>query len=65
MPDGGMQCRHMDCSAFKGVICNCLIAQQYGLMAKTLKDPLEPEAPKCCQNVIYGNKKKSEGNAFL
>lgn len=48
MPDGGMQCRHMDFSAFKGVICNCLIALQYGLMAKTLKDPLEPEAPKCC-----------------
>lgn len=47
----------MDFSPFKGVICNCLIVLQYGLMAKTLKDSLEPEAPKSHQNVIYANKK--------
>lgn len=57
MPDNGMQCRSMDFSAFKGVICNCLMALQCGLMGKTLKDSLEPEAPKYYQNVIYGNKK--------
>lgn len=57
MPDNVMQCRNMDFSPFKGVICNCLIVLQYGLMAKTLKDSLEPEAPKSHQNVIYANKK--------
>jgi len=35
MPDYGMQCKNMDFSAFKGVICNSVIALQYGLMAKT------------------------------
>lgn len=46
MPDKGMQCKNMDFSAFKGVICNCWIALQYGLMAETLKHSLEPETPK-------------------